>query len=104
MPVALVLAINGTSVDAVADALRSQRGQSYERHDSLYLGEYNQFILPEALQAKYNFVDSEKEWDHPEFNQHNILVVVGETERPECFRELVTKSGLTFEEVRCESF
>ena len=104
MPVELIFAVNGSSIDAVADALRSRCGQSYERHDSLYLGEYNQFKLPESLQVKYNFVESEQEWDYPEFKQQNILLVIGTTERPEYFRELATKSGFEFKEVQCKSY
>jgi hypothetical protein len=104
MPIELILALSGSSIDAVAEALSSQCGQSYARHDSLYLGEYNQFNLPEPLQVKYNFVESEQEWDHPEFKQQNILLVIGATERPEYFRELATKSGFEFKEVQCKSY
>jgi len=100
----LILALTASSIDAVANALRALSGQSYERHDSLYLGEYNQFAFPEQLQVKYNFVESEQEWDYPEFKQQNILVVIGKTERPEYFRKLAADAGFEIKEVQCNSF
>jgi hypothetical protein len=104
MPVELILAVNGSSIDAVAEALCSRCGQSYECHDSLYLGEYNQFKLPESLQVKNNFVEAEQEWDYPEFKRQNILLAISATERPEYFRELAKNSGFEFKEVQCKSY
>ena len=102
MTAELVLALSGSSIDAVAEALGFRCGQGYERHDSLYRGEYNLFHFPEPLVVKYNFVESEEEWDHPEFKQHNIVLVVESTDRPDYFRDLVNAAGISFTEVRCK--
>src|SRR5262245_39003815 len=85
-----VAGVRAADIDAVAAQLAVLLGLPYERRSSLYLGEYNLFRCPESLKVKYNFVESEGEWDEPEHQSLPILVRVDGTERPEFFRGIVT--------------
>jgi hypothetical protein len=96
----VVAGVKAEDIDAVADSLAVLLGSSYERRSSLYFGEYNVFSCPETLVVKYNFVESEGEWDEPDYQHLHVLVRAGETERPEFFRSLVARLQLETEVVR----
>jgi hypothetical protein len=96
-----VAGVKADSIDSVADRLKSLVGSGYERHDSLYLGEYNRFLCPEPLIVKYNFGKFEGECDEPDFEHLPVLISAAETERPEFFQDVIEKLGLEAEIVRC---
>lgn len=95
MPVHITIGVKAPSLGAVSDALRLATGIDYEPHDSLYLGEYDLFRLPEEVRVKYHFVAAEGEWDYPQHKEYAILIVAGQTERPDFVWRLA--AGLGFE-------
>ena len=82
-------------MEAISDALKSTTGHAPEQRDSLYLGEYDLFRLPEEVKVKYNFVDGMDDWDYPEQQEYAVLIVAEETERPDHLRALA--AGLGYE-------
>jgi hypothetical protein len=93
MPVHIAMGLKAPSIESVSEALRLTTGHDPEPHESLYLGEYDLFRLPEEVQVKYNFVAAEGEWDYPAHQVYGILLIAGETERPEYMRALATGLG-----------
>ena len=93
MPVHLAIGLKAPSIESVSEALRLATGHAPEQRESLYLGEYDLFRLPEEVQVKYNFVAAEGEWDYPAHQDYGILVIAGETERPEYVHALATGLG-----------
>ena len=95
MPVRVVIGIKALSIEAVSGALGAATGQAPDRRDSLYLGEYDLFRLPEEVRVKYNFVAGMGDWDYPGSREYGVLIVAGETERPDYVRALA--AGLGYE-------
>ena len=95
MPVQIAIGVRAPSVKAVSAALTLATGHAPELHESLYLGGYDLFRLPEEVRVKNNFVDPEGEWDYPSHRDYGILVVADRTDRPEYVRALA--AGLGYE-------
>jgi len=93
MPVHISIGIKASSTETVSEALRRETGLQPEPHDSLFLGDYDLFRIPEAVRVGYNFVDAEGEWFHSEHIEYGVLLVVENTERPDFFRALAVKLG-----------
>jgi len=93
MPVYISIGLKASSVEIVSEALRRETGHQPELHDSLFLGEYDLFRIPEAARVRYNFVDAEGEWAYPEHREYGVLLDVESTERPDFFRALAVKLG-----------
>ncbi|MCB0325531.1 MAG: hypothetical protein KDD69_18245, partial [Bdellovibrionales bacterium] len=98
----IVIGVKATSIEPVTEALKLATGLEAELRDSLYVGEYDLFRLPEKLQVKYNYVGFQGAWDYPDQKGFGVLVVADETERPDYVRELVTALG--FESSVIEEF
>jgi hypothetical protein len=96
----VTIGVRAETVAVVTHAMRETTGWAYEPHESSYLGEYDLFRAPEKVMVKLNFVDEEGEWDFPTHQHFAVLIVVGETERPEFFHQLATKLGLEAEVIR----
>lgn len=93
----VTLGVKAERVDLVTRAVREVTGWEFEPHESSYLGEYDLFHAPEDVMVKYNFVEEEGEWDFPDHRHFTVLIVIGQTDRPEFFRQLATKLGLQAE-------
>lgn len=96
----IVAGVRANGIDEVSEGLKAFLGSECDKHDSLYLGEYNQFHCPEALVVKYNLVESEGEWDEPEFQHLSVLISVNETERPQFFLDLIRRLEFRAEIIR----
>ena len=59
MPVHIAIGLKAPSIESISEALRLATGHAPEPHESLYLGVYDLFRLPEKVQVKYNFVAAE---------------------------------------------
>ena len=100
MPTHLVIGVESPEFPSVSRAFAAASGVEGEGHESLYLGEYDLFRLPERVKVKCNHVplsggedDPDDEWDYPEAKQFGILIVAGETDRPTYIEALVKKMG-----------
>ena len=100
----LVIGIRAENIDTVAELLKGRVGDSYERRESSYLGEYNLFRAPESVMVKYNYVPPEKEWDEPNHKEYKVLLVVGKTDRPEYFQQLAKSLKPESLVIRCRDF
>lgn len=93
MPFHVTIGIKASSIEVVSQSLSRAVGQTPEAHESLYLGEYDLFRLPEEVSVKYNFVEGEGEWDYPEYQDYKVLVVSRKTDRPEYIRAIAEALG-----------
>ena|SRR5438045_2644155 len=93
MPFHIAIGLKALSIEAVSEKLQQITGFSPEPRESLYLGEYDLFLMPEEVKVKYNFVVAEEEWDYPKHKEYSVLIVVEDTERPDFFRSLATNIG-----------
>ena len=93
MPVHIAGGLRAPSIESVSEALRPATGHAPGPHESLYLGEYDLFRLPEEVQVKYNFVAAEGEWDDPAHRDYGILIVAEQTNRPGYLHALATGLG-----------
>ena len=94
MPFHVTIGIKASSIEVVSQSLSRAVGQTPETHESLYLGEYDLFRLPEEVSVKYNSVEGE--WDYPEHQDYEVLVVAGKTDRPEYVRAIAEALGFEY--------
>ena len=95
MPYSIVIALKAGSIEAVSALLEHSTGVTGDPHESLYLGEYDIFLLPEKVIVKYNYVWSEDEWEFPEYKDYEVLLVAYKTERPEYIIALAAQAPST---------
>jgi len=96
-----VAGLRSKGIDQTSESLKKFLNCTYEKRDSSYLGEYNIFSCPESVIVQYNYVEEEGEWNEPEFKSFHVLVIVGETERPDYFRSAVENLQINFEIIKC---
>ena len=96
----LVIGVESPDLLSVSRAFAAACGVEGEGHDSLYLGEYDLFRLPEEVKVKRNHVpqlggdeDPDDEWDYPEAKQFEVLIVGEDTDRPEYIEALANQMG-----------
>ena len=77
----------------VAKPMARATGLEAELHDSLCVGDYYLFRMPEHVIVKYNFVDSTGDWEAEGFKDSGVLMRVDETDRPEYFEALARDIG-----------
>ncbi len=94
MAVDLIIGFKAENISAVTKAMTRATGFKPELHDSLYVGEYDLFRMPEDLRVRYNFVESTGDWGAEGFKSFGVLMIVDETERPEYFETLARDTGL----------
>ena len=94
MTVDLTIGFKTENISAVTKAITRATGFKPELHDSLYVGEYDLFRMPEDLRVRYNFVDGTGDWGVEGFKEFPVLMTVDETERPEYFEALARDTGL----------
>ena len=90
MKTELVIGIEARNISEVSDAIHKVTGIAYEPHESSYLGEYDLFNIQDGLKVKYNYVESEDEWDEPNFKEFSVLVVAECVEHPATIEATVT--------------
>ena len=100
MPTHIVIGVESSDLSSVSRAFATASGVEGEGHESLYLGEYDLFRLPERVKVKRNHVplsgaeeDPDDEWDYPEAKQFEILIVGDDTDRPEYIEGLANQMG-----------
>ena len=93
MPFHFTAGIKATELEPVAAQIGRLTSSISESRDSSYLGPYELFHLPESVVVKFNFVVEQEEWDYPQHKNYGVLVVAGNTERPEFFRRLIEQLG-----------
>ena len=95
MAVDLIIGFKAENISAVTKPISRATGAKPELHESLYLGEYDLFSLPERVSIKYNFVEGTVvDWGAEGFKSYGVLMIVEETERPEHFESLAQETGL----------
>jgi len=94
MTVELLVGFKAENISVVAKPMTRATGLEAELHDSLYVGDYYLFSMPERVIVKYNFVESTGDWEAEEFKKFGVLMRVDETERPEYFEALAQDIGL----------
>ena len=94
MTVEIVVGFKAENISAVAKQITQATGLEAELHDSIYVGDYYLFRMPEHVKVKYNFVDTTEDWEAEGFKEFGVLMRVDETERPEYFEALARDTGL----------
>lgn len=96
----IVIGVESSNLLSVSRAFAAASGVEGEGHESLYLGEYDLFLLPEQIKVKCNHVsptgseqDPDDEWDYPEAKQFEVLIVGEDTDRPEYIEALANQMG-----------
>ena len=89
----VTIGIKYDKIAPVSDTVEQLTGTTREGHESLYLGQYDLFLLPEKMMIKYNFVWGEDEWDYSEYKAFPVLLVVESTERPDYIVSLAEQTG-----------
>jgi hypothetical protein len=104
MPYYVAIAIKTDEIDRVSEALEQLTGTTREGHESMYLGEYDLFRLPEEVVVKYNFVWGEDEWGYPEHRDYLVLIVAESTERPDYIVSAATELGFESKVIKNEQW
>ena len=94
MTVELTVGFKAKNIATVEKPITRATGLEAELHDSLYVGDYYLFRMPEHVIVKYNFVESTGDWEAEEFKEFGVLMRVDETDRPEYFEALARDTGL----------
>ena len=94
MTVEIVVGFKAENISAVAKQITQATGLEAELHDSIYVGDYYLFSMPERVDVKYNFVEGTGDWGAEGFKSFGVLMIVDETERPEYFETLARDTGL----------
>ncbi len=93
MTVGLLVGFKAENISMIARPMTRVTGLEAELHDSLYVGDYYLFRMPEHVIVKYNFVDSTGDWEAEGFKEFGVLMRVDETDRPEYFEALARDIG-----------
>ena len=74
MTVELLVGFKAENISVVAKPMTRATGLEAEQHDSLYVGDYYLFSMPERVIVKDNFVESTGDWEAEEFKKFGVLI------------------------------